>query len=195
MNQTPSLTATALTNGGKKENRRELDFYPTPAAVTKALLMFLALQPCVIWEPACGDGAMSRVIEQEGHTVISTDIRHTGYGEGNIDFLAAEARRCDAIITNPPFNISKEFIQKALSICPTVAMLVKSQYWHAKDRYALFHQHPPAWVLPLTWRPNFLEGVPGKDSPPMECVWTVWLPGDDVTKYRPLPKPQPGTFL
>lgn len=164
--------------------------YPTPADVTRALLIFLALQPCTIWEPACGDGAMSRVLESVGHTVISTDIRHTGYGEGGVDFLTCNSRQCDAVITNPPFNESVGFIRKALDSAPIVAMMLKSQYWHTQERYALFKERRPALVLPLLWRPNFLEGVPGKKSPTMECLWTVWLPDSDATRYEPLPRPR-----
>lgn len=182
------MSAAALANGGTKENRRELDFYLTPSDVTDALLQFLQLPKSVIWEPACGDGAMSRVMEQKGHEVISSDLRHTGYGEGGIDFLMAENRICDAVITNPPFNVADQFIRKSLSIAPVVAMVLKSQYWHAQKRYVLFDQCPPAWVLPLTWRPDFLGGERG-GAPTMDCIWTVWMVGDTDTKYRPLKRP------
>ena len=181
--------AIALTNGGKKEKRRELDFYPTPAPVTQALLDFLKHPPSTIWEPACGDGAMSKVLEAGGHRVISTDIRDSGYGEAGIDFITAGHRPCDAIITNPPFNASVDFILKSLAVAPLVAMLVKSQYWHSKERQALFNNNPPAWILPLTWRPNFYEGIPGKNSPTMECIWTVWIAGQTDTRYALLSKP------
>jgi hypothetical protein len=36
-----------------------------------------------IWEPACGDGAMSRELAAAGHTVISTDLVDRGYGEAD----------------------------------------------------------------------------------------------------------------
>ncbi len=39
---------------GKTGSRREHDFYPTPADVTVALMDFLNLEPCKIWEPAAG---------------------------------------------------------------------------------------------------------------------------------------------
>lgn len=185
---------TALANGGDKANRRALDFYPTPANVTQALLLFLAIQPCTIWEPACGDGAMSRVLEAAGHTVISTDLRQTGYGEGGIDYLTAPTRSTDAIITNPPFAASEDFIRKALADAPLVAMLLKSQYWHAQKRHRLFNEHPPAWILPLTWRPDFLNGERG-GAPTMDCLWTVWIRGQTATRFEPLPRPSEAGFL
>lgn len=113
-----------LTTGGKKENRRELDFYPTPPECTIALMNFLKLDPCTIWEPAVGDGAMAFALSDCGMTVFGTDIRH-GH-----DYLTTEPSRVfDAVITNPPFNLSEQFIRKALTEAPLVAMLLKSQYW------------------------------------------------------------------
>ncbi len=67
-----------LTGGGKKENRRELDFYPTPSNVTVALMDFLhkknIIHGGVIWEPACGNGVMADVIRSYNYRVISSDI-------------------------------------------------------------------------------------------------------------------------
>lgn len=178
----------AIIGGGKIENRRELDFYPTPPETTKALMNFLNLPACTIWEPACGNGSMSEVIKQFGHKVISTDIK-TDYGD-TADFLTTNIN-ADAIITNPPFNIADKFIEKAVKEAPIVAMLLKSQYWHAKKRINLFQKHKPSYILALTWRPDFLfqERINGeKGSATMDCIWTIWKSGDEITKYLPIYK-------
>ena len=94
-------------------------------------------------EPACGDGTMAEVLKQYADDVICTDIRDTGYGQGGVDFLTT-IRGCDAIITNPPFNLSEAFIRHALTIAEVVAMVLKSQYWHAKRRTELFNELPPS---------------------------------------------------
>jgi hypothetical protein len=188
------MTAT-LANGGKQENRRELDFYPTPPEATIALMDFLVLHGIVkpefdIWEPACGNGAMSEVLKNYA-SVRSSDIRETGYGEGNVDFLSAQYD-CSAVITNPPFNLSEQFIRHALTQANVVAMLVKSQYWHAAKRKDFFRVDAPAYVLPLTWRPDFLfdqRENGAKGAPTMEVLWTVWVHGNYDTRYRLLEKP------
>lgn len=187
------MKALTLTNSNS-EKRRELDFYPTPPEVTHALMKFLNLSPRTIWEPACGDGAMSKVIESYGHIVISTDIRPTTYAMEATDFLSSDYTDwpCDAIITNPPFNLSEEFIKHALTQANVVAMVLKSQYWHASKRKKLFYEFPPAYVLALSWRPDFLfdqrkEGDK-KAAPTMECIWTVWIEGNYDTRYRILQK-------
>lgn len=184
-----------LTGAGAQEKRRELDFYPTPPEVTHSLMRFLFEKnilsgETVIWEPACGNGAMSNVLSQYAKNVISTDIRETGFGSGGIDFLN-ESRQCDAIITNPPFALSEQFIRHSLDQAKIVAMVLKSQYWHASKRYDLFENSPPAFVLPLTWRPDFLFDQRTGDkraAPTMECIWTVWIEGDTETKYSLLKK-------
>jgi hypothetical protein len=184
------MKAITLTGSSITTKRRELDFYPTPPEVTHALMNFLKLDKCKIWEPACGNGAMSEVIESYGHLVHSSDVRHTGYGIGNLDFLDSNLT-ADAIITNPPFNISQDFIKHALNQAPVVAMLLKVNYFHAQCRIELFENNPPAYVLALTWRPDFHYQTrkPGeKAAPPMEVCWFVWIKGDVNSKYRILKK-------
>lgn len=190
------LKAFQLIGGGKKENRKENDFYPTPPDVTHALMKFLHKEcsfifdtSLKIWEPSCGDGAMSEVIKQYGHTVTSTELRSdSGYGETGIDFLTSNPMTADAIITNPPFNLSEQFINKALGNSRIVCMLLKSQYWHAKKRYHLFNISKPKFVLPLTWRPDF----DGRGAPTMDLAWTVWIKGYGTSCiYQPISKPSP----
>ena len=190
------MTAT-LANGGNQERRRDLDFYPTPPDVTLALVNFLNLRGRRIWEPACGDGAMCKVLAEAGNFVLASDIASVCHGHGGMDFLAkdlrnsrlaGDSRSFDAIVTNPPFNISEQFIRHALTQAPLVAMVLKSQYWHAAKRRKLFADHPPAWVLALTWRPDFMAGERG-GAPTMDCIWTVWQEGVTDTRYRQLARP------
>ena len=176
-----------LHTGGLKEDRRELDYYPTPPEVTRALMDFLFIPPgSTIWEPACGEGYMVNEIEKYGHNVIGTDIQF-----GDNYFETEPPEYVDAIITNPPFKYAEEFIEKAISEADTVAMVLKSQYWHAKKRLGLFMRHKPTYILPLTWRPDFLFNEPGKGgNSTMEVLWTVWINGQEDCKYYPLKKPE-----
>lgn len=194
------LEAVNLANNSTQVERREQDFYPTPDNVTHALMRFLHDQSIIkphamIWEPACGDGAMSKVIESYGYTVASSDVREdSGYGRGGIDYLNTPCDwRYDGIITNPPFKIAADFVKKAVNEAPVVALLFKSQYWHAEKRTKLFNEFQPAWVLPLNWRPDFKAAENAangkKGAPLMEVLWTVWVRGNTDTRYRILSKP------
>lgn len=154
--------------------RKGLDVYPTPPEVTRALIAAYPPPEGRLWEPACGAGHMARVLRQEGYDCIATDLRQTGYGEGGIDFLATPASPdIVGIVTNPPFKLAAQFVEKATAECGYVALLLKATFWHAAGRKALYRKRPPSVVLPLTWRPAFLAAERG-NSPMMDCAWTVW---------------------
>ena len=170
--------------GADPENgRSHLDFYPTPPEVTRALLDVLDIQTGqTILECAAGDGDMADVLEQYGYSVIRSDIR-TG-----TDFLAdTEPRSFDWIITNPPFSLAEQFIRKCASYKKPFALLLKSQYWHAKTRLPLFKEFTPARIYPLTWRPNFKFKEREKSSPLMDVMWCVWMPDKkNYSMYMPI---------
>ena len=182
--------------GGNGE-RIDSDFYPTPKDVTIALMEFLDKHGYInymlseknnVLEPCCGDGAISKVLIEYGFLVESNDIRFTEFQDRQIDYFFREFKR-DVIITNPPFSMAEDFIKKALKETDyLVAMLLKTQYWHASKRIKLFTDHPPAYILPLTWRPNFF-GDKATGSPTMDFLSTVWIKGETDTKYRSLKKP------
>lgn len=72
---TGTIKGLNLHAGGKTENRRELDFYPTPPDVTHALMAFLGLPKFyTAWDPACGDNAMVNVIKEYVSLAVGTDI-------------------------------------------------------------------------------------------------------------------------
>lgn len=181
-----NLLGSRIAGGNTAYKRAKSDFYPTPPEATQALLDFLKIpKETVIWEPACGEGHMVDVIRENGYRVIASDIIF------GTDYLRAQKpNNVGFIITNPPFSQAKEFISVSLLQNIPFAFLLKSQFWHARSRYDLFYKQPPTWVLPLTWRPDFLFKTRGSGSPLMDVMWCVWVPGQTLTQYRPLQKPE-----
>ena len=84
--------------------RRTDDFHETPRVAVEALLSVETFTG-PIWEPACGAGAISEVLIEHGHDVISTDLVDRGYGTGRIDFLLEWQPRAPNVITNPPYQV------------------------------------------------------------------------------------------
>ena len=166
-------------------------FYPTPSEVTEALLYFLGLdKKTTIWEPACGNGKMVEVFQKNGHVVFASDLHEYGVFPAGVDFIKQNDHPADWIITNPPFHIADDFITHCLTWPKPFALLLKSQFWHAKKRQEMFTRRRPKFVLPLTWRPDFLFGAKS-GSPTMECCWTVWeKTGASETEYLPLLRPE-----
>ena len=134
------------------------DFYPTPPEGTEALLRVEAFEG-PIWEPACGDGAISKVLEARGHTVISSDLVARGYGENGVDFLFEFKPRAPNIVTNPPFKLAVPFIERALTLTTgKVAMLLRITALEGRERRRLFEASPLARVWVFTRRLTFQRG-------------------------------------
>jgi len=53
---------------------RRDDLYETPECATRALLAVESLPQGTVWEPACGPGAIVRVLRAAGHQVYATDL-------------------------------------------------------------------------------------------------------------------------
>ncbi len=173
----------AQTSGGK---RRELDFYPTPPLATEALLPHIAHFPMPIWECACGDGSMAKILIRKFSELKITDIADRGFGEGGVDFLLEGMARGESIVTNPPFNLAHQFISHAHKLgVRHIAMLLKADFWNAKVRRELFDMRPPSKILGLTWRLDFT----GAGRPHRNCIWCIWDENYSGTKYELLGKP------
>ena len=158
-------------------NRERDDFYPTPPRVTLALLGVEAFTG-PIWEPACGDGAISKVLEDIGHAVHSTDLIDRGYGIPHRDFLLDYETRADNIITNPPFKFAEEFARHALSrTTGKVALLCRLAWLEGKARRLMFEETPLAHVWVFSARVPMLRGGVdfGKGGGGMIAfAWFVW---------------------
>lgn len=148
----------------------DLDFYPTPPFATRALCEFLQaeigdLARLSAWEPACGEMHMARPLaEYFGHVRASDCHRYRAEHE-ILDFTLAafdhaNIAGCDFVITNPPFRLAQEFIERGLLVARRgVAMLVRSAFLEGQDRHAeLFSSMPPSFVLQFVERVVMLEG-------------------------------------
>lgn len=161
-------------------NRERDDFYPTPAAGTRALLSVERFDGC-IWECACGDGAISKELEAAGYTVISTDLIDRGYGAGGVDFLLDFQTAAPNIITNPPFKHAEEFVRHALARATRkVAMLCRLAWLEGIERKALFERTPLARIWVFSRRLAMLRGGAAMQQGGggmIAFAWYVWEHG------------------
>ena len=130
-------------------NREKNDFYPTPPEATEALLSKERFDG-PIWEPACGDGAISKVLEAAGHSVISTDLVDRGYGTSGVDFLMEYRPLAPNIVTNPPFKMVAPFLRQSVALTTgKVAMLLRVACLEGAERREIFESSPFArlWVF------------------------------------------------
>lgn len=131
------------------EKERENDDYYATEPKAAELLLTLEKFNKNIWEPACGEGHLSRVFENSGYNVNSSDLIDRGYGKSGVDFLQIDEPWFGDIITNPPYKYAQEFIEQALRLIPNgnkVAMFLKIQFLEGKGRKNLFVTQPPKTV-------------------------------------------------
>ena len=154
--------------------RKERDLYETPEWVTECLLPHIPDYVTRIWEPACGSGKMARVLAKHCR-VTGSDISQGPSHDFLMTWAEHDNVRPQAIITNPPYNLAQEFIENALRLKRYggfVAMLLRTDYDHAKTRRHLFADNPAfAKKIVLTKRIVWFEG--GK-SPSFNHAWFIW---------------------
>jgi len=150
------------TNRGAIRSPR--DFYATPHYTVASLLSVLdteRLSKMTFGEPCRGTGAIADKISAAHH-------HYAEISEG-IDYLITPMA-ADIIITNPPFSLALEFLQKSLREAQTVIYLLRLNFLGSQARHEFWKRNRPSHVLVLSKRPSFCGG--GSDS--TEYAWFCW---------------------
>jgi hypothetical protein len=188
---TEPMDATYNLSGGFKPTLKRFadldgfDFFPTPAWATYALIdneKFLG----EIWECACGDGAMSRVLEKTSCRVTSSDLYDRGFGEIGTDFLTTE-RQADNVVTNPPYNSAEGFVAAGLkSARRKFALLLRLAFLEGANRAnTIFFRNPPSRVWVFSERITFYPaGAVQKGTGTTAYAWFVWEQGAGPTELK-----------
>jgi hypothetical protein len=183
---TTRIGSSALLGGGRGQSivgtspgRNAHDFYPTPRNATEALLRCEHFDG-EIWECACGDGAISRVLEEHHYTVKSSDLINRGYGETPVDFLMMPRKHAtDNVVTNPPYCLAEEFVTAALHVARRkVAMLCKLAFLEGEKRRRMFETTPLARIHVFSKRITMTRnGEKMPNGGMIAFAWFVWEHG------------------
>jgi hypothetical protein len=190
------MDSTYHLNGGLKPTVKRFadldgpDFYPTPPWATLALIDNERFEGR-IWEPACGDGTMVRVLQGSGQLVDASDLYDRGYGEIGVDFLKAK-RNVENIVTNPPYNSAEGFVDAGLrQSTQKLCLLLRLAFLEGANRQrTIFAKTPPARVWVFSERITFYPtGAVVKGTGTTAYAWFVWdkQSGSLVTELKWLP--------
>lgn len=172
-------------NGGFKPTIKRFadldgpDYFPTPAWATHALIENEPFDG-EIWECACGDGAMSAVL-QKAASVRSSDLYDRGFGESGVDFLNTKGRAAN-VVTNPPYNAAEGFVRSGLHAAQQkVALLLRLAFLEGAHRQrTIFSTSPPSRVWVFSERITFYPaGAVQKGTGTTAYAWFVWDKGSD----------------
>lgn len=165
----------------RSEAHDSLDDYPTPPWATRALCEWLVKQGLlfgIVREPAANRGHMARPLSEYFDKVESSDIHDYGVGYPQNDYLFGPVpASVDWTITNPPFRLAQQFIERALvSSGVGCAVIVRSAFTEGIGRYQdLFSQRPPSYILQFTERVVMHRGrLVARGSSATAYSWIVW---------------------
>ncbi|MFN3523210.1 MAG: hypothetical protein ACK4YQ_13260 [Phenylobacterium sp.] len=173
--------ATYNLNGGFKPTLKRFadlsgpDFFPTPAWATHALIDNEKFSGA-IWESACGNGAMSTVLDHAARSVTSSDLYDRGFGEAGVDFLGADWC-ADNIVTNPPYNAAEGFVKSGVKLARRkFALLLRLAFLEGANRAnTIFAETPPSRVWVFSERITFYPaGAVQQGSGTTAYAWFVW---------------------
>lgn len=123
------------------KERENDDYYATDPIAIDALILGGGQISHKVWEVSCGEGHLSKRLEDYGHEVYSTDLIDRGYGVGGIDFLQCTNEWDSDILTNPPYKFAQQFVEHGLELIPDgkkIFMFLKLQFLEGKARRKLF---------------------------------------------------------
>ena len=197
-NQNSIYKTLGASNHTEKE-REENDYYATEPKALELLLELETFSPYV-WECACGEGHLSKVLEGHGYRVKSTDVVDRGYPNTEVaDFLNITKQDVGHlpsmdIITNPPYKYAKEFVEHALDISvdgTKVAMFLKVQFLEGKARRELFKKHPPKVIYVASSRllcakNGEFEKMRQGGGSAVAYAWFIWekgYKGDTIVRW------------
>jgi hypothetical protein len=161
----------SATNRGSK--RREADFYPTPAWATRVALDWLQSWYPVnhVLDPCEGDRAILRVAHALGLHTSGIELRPEAEPTLRAacdlwriaDGLERHAGVIPAavVVTNPPFSLAREFIERWAPVVPASLWLLRYSFPFTPMRANWFRRWPASRCLALPRRPCFVAVCKG----------------------------------
>lgn len=167
------------------------DDFPTPPWATRALIEKVIgiekVRSMTCLEPAAGRGYMARPLVEYFASVDAADAFPYGFAPIR-DFVTFpyQALSHDWVITNPPFRLAEEFVNRALFVARRgVAILARTVFLESVGRYeSIFSTRPPTVFAQFSERVPMVKGrVDAKASTATGYAWFVWE--KDATAAHP----------
>jgi len=101
------------------EKKQERDNFLTPVYATNLIIPYIPKNVKVIWDVGAGRHNITRVLKNSGYRVFSTDIdgqqsniQHNFITQESFSFI--ESYKIDMLVSNVPFSLKPEFIDRAI---------------------------------------------------------------------------------
>lgn len=166
-----------------------MDICGTPAYAIEPLLPFIP-QEWAIWESACGSGRMVCAFEEKGYSVLGTDI--TNGPEQNFFDITCEGADCQ--ITNPPYGIKFQWIERSYEIGLPFALLLPVEAIGSKRAQASMKKYGCELLLLNRRVDFFMHDLWNGGSAQFPVLWFCWQLLPQQIIYGDLIKPRDEKF-
>lgn len=150
------------------------DEFQTPAAAADVVFPFLK-KGWSIYECAWGGGSLARHLRVKGFQVVGEEFK---------DFLdkkhALSKNKFSCILSNPPYSLKEEFLQRCYEIGKPFALLMPLTALEGKRRGALYKKYGIQLIIPNK-RINFITPSGQGSGCWFQTAWFCWkmnLPKD-----------------
>ena len=185
-----TLAGGKIAGGNPEHGRVENDYYATNPKAVEMLFERYEVRGNTFLEPCVGGGhiakAVDKLIGDKLEETTYLDIVDRGYPNTIVkDFLQYKTnKRYDIIISNPPYSLAQEFIEKSLSLLSSKGhciMFLKLQFLEGAKRKEFFEKYPPKYIYVFrnrmaTWN-NGSEVDPNTSkrwATTMCHAWFIW---------------------
>lgn len=190
-----------LAGGNPKNGRVENDYYATNPKAVEMLLTNYTFDAQTILEPCVGGGHIAKTIDNffyNKREITGCDLVDRGYPNTIVtNFLEWRTdKKFEGIITNPPFSLAQEFIEKSIELLEKdgqIAMFLKIQFLEGVKRKEFFENYPPKYVYVFrnrmaTWNNGNEVDANGKRWATTMChAWFIWeKENGEMSKTEPI---------
>lgn len=172
--------------------RHKTDYYVTPQKPIRDFLSLFLINEEITnpeklsWLDPCAGGdekndmsypAVIKELVSEYARISTIDIREDSKAKTKEDYLKSDILPFNVIITNPPFFIAREIIEKAFEdVSPDgyVIMLLRLNFWGSKSRRDFFKKHMPKYCYIHSRRMSFTDD---SKTDSIEYAHFVWQKG------------------
>lgn len=159
-----------INRAGDPSTPQGFDACQTPPYAIDPLLHYLPMD-WIIWEPAAGEGLLVEAFYDASRTVVASDI----LSGGNFFDPATEPAEWDCLITNPPYSIKYQWMERCYALGKPFALLLPVETLGAAKAQALFRQYGVQIIL-FDKRINFKMPNIGWEgsSAQFPVAWFTW---------------------
>lgn len=187
------------TNRANAKERNQSDYYVTPVSAIQEFLGefrkdFPDFAPKLICDPCAGGDehhpmsypvALEKHSGWSGYKIGTCDIRQDSLAEKKADFFTLSFPfKFDLVISNPPFCLAREFVDKSLEVTRDggmVVMLLRLNFFGSQSRFQWWKQNMPVATYVHNKRMAFTDDG-GTDS--IEYMHACWIKGQTPSHTR-----------